>query len=84
MITKEIKIGGNSNFDIFSLHIGIDPIPVEFKSKIVMIGDNLVYELLSEYDPEFSRIFKIKAEFNPVKVVKEEDIQKFPMFIKKN
>lgn len=83
VITKEIKIGGNSNFDIFSLHIGIDPIPVEFNSKIVMIGDNLLYELLSEYDLEFSRIFKIKAEFNPVKVVEEEDIQKFPMFIKK-
>lgn len=81
--SREINIGGNSHFDVFSLHIGIDPQPVMFDSKIVVIGNNILYELLQEYDPEFSRIFKIKAEFNPVKYVDQSDLKQFPNFIKK-
>lgn len=81
--TREINIGGNSHFDIFSLHIGIDPYPVTFDTKVIIIGNTLMYEILSEYDPEFSRIFKIKAEFNPVKYLEDKDITLFPNFIKK-
>lgn len=81
--TREINIGGDSHLDLFSLHIGIDPYPVTFDTKVIIIGDNLIYELLSEYDTEFSRIFKIKAEFNPVKYLEENDLSLFPNFIKK-
>lgn len=83
LLTKEISIGGNSNIDIFSLHIGIDPQPIPFDTKVILIGDNYIYDILSEYDTEFNRIFKIKAEFNPVKNITDEDIGEFPKFIKK-
>ncbi|MEJ5173563.1 MAG: AAA family ATPase [Hydrogenothermaceae bacterium] len=83
LLTKEIAVGGNSNIDIFSLHIGIDPEHIPFNTKVIMIGDSYTYDILSEYDEEFNRIFKIKAEFNPQKNITDEDIEIFPKFIKK-
>lgn len=81
--TKEIRIGGDTGIDIFSLHIGIDPEPVPFNTKVILIGESFEFDLLSEYDLDFNRIFKIKAEFNPIKEITDEDIKVFPGFIKK-
>lgn len=38
------------------------PIPVTFK--VVMIGTRYLYHLLLMYDPEFQKLFKIKADFD--------------------
>jgi predicted ATP-dependent protease len=38
-----------------------DPAPLDVK--VVLLGDEGVYSLLSEADPDFKSIFKIKAEF---------------------
>jgi len=38
-----------------------DPIPVDVK--VVLLGDPTVYDALRSQDPDFSRLFKIKAEF---------------------
>lgn len=40
------------------------PSPVKMDLKIVMTGSPYLYELLQYYDPEFSKIFKIKASFD--------------------
>ncbi|KTG17514.1 MULTISPECIES: ATP-binding protein [unclassified Guyparkeria] len=38
-----------------------DPLPLEVK--VVLVGDRLLYYLLSEYDPDFARLFKVQADF---------------------
>jgi predicted ATP-dependent protease len=40
------------------------PTPITANLKVVMVGTPYIYELLQHYDPEFQKIFKIKASFD--------------------
>lgn len=40
------------------------PEPMPIKVKVVLIGDAMLYQLLSLYDEDFWEIFKVKAEFD--------------------
>ena len=40
------------------------PSPIRMNLKVVMIGMPYIYELLQYYDPEFRKLFKIKASFD--------------------
>ena len=40
------------------------PSPIKMDLKIVMIGSPYIYELLQYYDPEFQKLFKIRASFD--------------------
>jgi len=42
----------------------LEPEPIPLDVKVVIIGDRLLYYLLSELDPEFSRLFKVAADFS--------------------
>jgi len=64
-------------------HIGLLPEPVPFSVKVFLIGDPYLYHLLTLYDKEFTELFKIKAEFNPIIDVNREVIEAFPKIIKK-
>ncbi len=45
-----------------------EPIPADIK--IILIGSEYYYEILSEFDDEFDKFFKIKAEFDYKKFIK--------------
>ncbi|MCR4819437.1 MAG: AAA family ATPase [Fretibacterium sp.] len=40
------------------------PSPIRMNLKVVMIGSPYIYELLQYYDPEFQKLFKIRASFD--------------------
>ncbi|MBQ9565813.1 MAG: AAA family ATPase [Synergistaceae bacterium] len=40
------------------------PTPIPMNLKVVMVGSSYIYELLQYYDPEFQKIFKIRASFD--------------------
>ena len=42
----------------------IRPQPIRADVKVILIGDPLTYGLLSELDPEFRQIFKVRADFD--------------------
>ncbi len=44
---------------------GLRPEPIEVKTKLVVLGGPYLYNLLYFYDPEFSELFKVKAEMRP-------------------
>ncbi len=44
--------------------VTLDPEPVEHDTRIVLLGDRLLYYLLSEYDPDFGDLFKVAADFD--------------------
>ncbi len=44
--------------------ISLEPEPIPLDIKIALIGDRLLYYLLSIYDPEFSELFKIEVDFD--------------------
>jgi len=43
--------------------VTLDPQPVPLDLKVVLIGAPLIYYLLSAYDEDFQKLFKVKAEF---------------------
>lgn len=42
--------------------VQLEPEPMALELKVVLIGERLVYYLLSQYDPEFPALFKINAD----------------------
>jgi lon-related putative ATP-dependent protease len=44
--------------------ISLEPEPIPLNAKIVLIGDRVFYYLLCAYDPDFSNLFKVEADFN--------------------
>jgi predicted ATP-dependent protease len=49
-------------YSLFST-VSLKPQPVSLNCKIILIGDDQVYNLLMNYDPEFIELFKITSAF---------------------
>lgn len=45
--------------------VSLQPEPIPLDVKVVLVGPPLLYSLLSRLDPDFERIFKVKADFSP-------------------
>ncbi len=62
--TKEVRI--EDPFEQFGLIApqGLKPQPMPINVKIILIGDGMLYQLLSMYDEDFWEIFKVKADFD--------------------
>jgi len=44
---------------------GLKPEPIEIHNKVVTLGGAYLYNMLYFYDPDFSELFKVKAEMRP-------------------
>ena len=42
----------------------LDPEPIPFKAKVILIGEPFVSLLLYSSDPDFRELFKVKADFS--------------------
>lgn len=43
---------------------GLEPEPIPLDIKVVLVGEPRLYYLLTQYDPEFSVLFKVVADFD--------------------
>ncbi|MFO7631040.1 MAG: ATP-binding protein [Caldilinea sp.] len=43
--------------------ISLEPEPMPLDIKVVLLGDRMLYYLLSQYDPDFNELFKVAADF---------------------
>lgn len=59
------KIHIESLGQIYSLvsTVSLEPESVPLDVKVILFGDRLFYYLLQQYDPEFSELFKVAADF---------------------
>jgi lon-related putative ATP-dependent protease len=64
--TREIRIEDITQQMGFAMTATLDPEPIPFKAKIVLIGEPFVYYLLYSQDPDFQELFKVKADFDTV------------------
>lgn len=62
LASKSIKIETPSDETSFTT-ISLDPEPIPLDVKVIFTGDEDLYELLSERDPDFSDYFKVEADF---------------------
>ncbi|MGF1594312.1 MAG: AAA family ATPase [Kiloniellaceae bacterium] len=44
--------------------VSLEPADIPLKAKVVLCGEPLLYYLLNYYDPEFSTLFKVAADFD--------------------
>ncbi|MDP2171458.1 MAG: ATP-binding protein [Rhodocyclaceae bacterium] len=58
----EIRIESLAELIGLSSTTQMEPEPVPLDTKIVLIGERLIYFLLSELDPDFAALFKINAD----------------------
>ena len=60
----EIRIQGLTDALGFATTRTLQPQPIPLDVKIVLLGDPMVYYLLSQADPEFPELFKVAADFD--------------------
>ncbi|MBO4294955.1 MAG: AAA family ATPase [Alphaproteobacteria bacterium] len=60
--SKSIKIESPTDDTTFTT-ISLDPEPIPLQIKVILTGDEELYELLSERDPDFKDYFKVEADF---------------------
>ena len=51
----------------------LDPQPIALNVKVILFGDRELYYQLAEADPDFSRLFKVQADFDDVIVRSSEN-----------
>ncbi len=62
LASKTIKIEAPSEETTFTT-ISLDPEPIPLNIKVILTGDEDLYDMLSERDPDFSDFFKVEADF---------------------
>jgi lon-related putative ATP-dependent protease len=43
--------------------VSLEPEPIPLKVKVILFGERILYYLLSAYDPDFGKLFRIAADF---------------------
>jgi lon-related putative ATP-dependent protease len=61
--TKQIPIESPGEMMGMLSTVSLEPEPIPLKVKIALLGDRMLYYLLSQSDPEFSELFKVQADF---------------------
>ena len=44
----------------------LDPEPIPFTAKVMLLGEPQLYYLLDSYDPDFQELFRVKADFDTI------------------
>ena len=63
LTSREIRIESLGQMLSLVSTVSLEPEPVPLDVKIILFGDRIFYYLLYEYDPEFSALFKVAADF---------------------
>lgn len=61
----------------------LKPEPIEINCKVILIGNNYSYSLLTEYEDDFGKIFKIKSEFDYEMDRTEDALIEYAKIVKK-
>ncbi|MFH0847445.1 MAG: ATP-binding protein [Chloroflexota bacterium] len=55
----------------------LNPEPIPFDAKVIIIGEPLIYHLLYLHEPEFKELFKVKADFDTRMERSEENLKSY-------
>ena len=77
----EIKIEDMAEQFRLLATVSLKPEPIPLDCKIVFIGTPLLYYLLYQYDQDFRKYFKVKADFDRMMKNTWENVQEYARFI---
>ena len=80
--TKEIDMDSIRELANTTVVPTLQPEPIPAQLKVIMIGNDYYYDVLSQYDAEFDKSFKIRADFDYEMPRTDENIIKIAQFIK--
>lgn len=72
LASKTVKIEAPSEDTTFTT-ISLDPEPIPLRVKVILTGDQELYDILSERDPDFGDFFKVEADFGTLMDRNEEN-----------
>lgn len=81
LLVKELSIENNMEQRSYMVMISLKPEPIPLDVKVLLLGDSEIYHTLLALDPDFRKLFKIKAEFEEDAPRSEENIQKLAKFV---
>jgi lon-related putative ATP-dependent protease len=64
LLSREIRIEPLAQALGLLSTVTLEPEPMPLDVKVVLVGERKLYYLLSQLDPEFSRLFKVAADFD--------------------
>lgn len=62
--------------------VSLKPEPIPLDLKVILIGDENIYQTLLAMDPDFRKLFKIKVEFAEEAVLNDENMVGLARFVK--
>jgi len=78
---KEARIEDvGEEFGVFSV-TALRPIPIPLNIKVIMIGESQIFNLISVFDTQFKKIFKVRADFDYETKISKENILRYARFI---
>lgn len=81
--TKEARVEDPWEQFSFLTPQGMRPQPMPVELKIIVMGDDALYQHLSLYDEDFWEMFKVKADFDYQVQRTDENIKAYSCFIRK-
>ena len=78
----ELEIQPREYPGIFAL-TGLKPEPIKINVKVIMIGEPYLYAILYNNDPEFGKLFKVRADFDNEMDLCKESAMQYAYVIKK-
>jgi lon-related putative ATP-dependent protease len=80
--TREVRVEDPGEQFGFFTPQGMRPQPMPVEFKIVVMGDDSLYQLLSNYDEDFWEMFKVKVDFDYQMKRSDENIKSYACFIR--
>lgn len=81
LLNKELRIENLGEHSGLIATTSINPEPIPLDVKVILIGDMDMYQLLYQYDEDFRKLFKIRADFDVEMDLTDEHILKLAHFI---
>jgi lon-related putative ATP-dependent protease len=78
---REIRIEQPTEMSGLISTQSLDPEPIPLDLRVVLFGDRELYYLLSAFDPDFSRLFKVQADFDDTIARSSENDQAYARVI---
>ncbi|TVT34889.1 Lon protease family protein [Marinobacter vinifirmus] len=77
LFSGEIRIESLERLYGLATTVSQQPEPIPLNVKVVLVGDRMLYYLLSHYDPDFLDLFKVEADFEDDL---DRDDQSYPLY----
>lgn len=79
---KKLEIQGYEAYFPFAAQ-SMKPEPIDVNVKVILIGDGRLYQLLYNFDEDFKKVFKVKADFDVTTNLSKERVHAYASFVRK-